>query len=113
MDSDFAADLDKRRSLTGYIFIISGCAVSWKATLHGVVAQSTTEAEYMAIAEEYKYSVWLNICLLSFVEMILELTCFVTVKVPFTLLRIRCFMREQSTLTSNTIMCVMLLHKLS
>ena len=33
VDSDFAADLDKRRSLTGYVFTISGCAVSWKATL--------------------------------------------------------------------------------
>ena len=60
VDSDFAADLDKRRSLTGYVFTVSGCAVSWKATLQGVVAQSTTEAEYMAIAEACKESVWLK-----------------------------------------------------
>ncbi|XP_066365537.1 uncharacterized protein [Miscanthus floridulus] len=33
MDSDFAADLDKRRSLIGYMFTIGGCAVSWRAIL--------------------------------------------------------------------------------
>ena len=60
MDSDFAADLDKRRSLTGYVFTIGGCAVSWRATLQPVVALSTTEAEYMAIAEACKESVWLK-----------------------------------------------------
>jgi ATP-binding cassette subfamily B (MDR/TAP) protein 1 len=32
VDSDFVVDLDKRRSLTGYMFTIGGCAVSWKAT---------------------------------------------------------------------------------
>src|SRR5664279_2548708 len=35
-------------------------AVSWRATLQSVVAQSTTEAEYMAIAEACKESVWLK-----------------------------------------------------
>nr|ABA96191.1 retrotransposon protein, putative, Ty1-copia subclass [Oryza sativa Japonica Group] len=60
VDSDFAADLDKRRSLTGYVFTIGSCAMSWKATLQPVVAQSTTEAEYMAIAEACKESVWLK-----------------------------------------------------
>jgi hypothetical protein len=60
VDSDFAADLDKRRSLTGYVFTVGGCAVSWKATLQSVVAQSTTEAEYIAINEAGKESVWLK-----------------------------------------------------
>jgi ATP-binding cassette subfamily B (MDR/TAP) protein 1 len=49
VDSDYAADLDKRRSLTGYVFTVGDCVVSWRATLQPVVAQSTTEAEYMAI----------------------------------------------------------------
>ena len=57
MDSDYAGNLDKRRSLTGYVFIVGGCAISWKATLQDVPAQSTTEAEYMAIAEASKESV--------------------------------------------------------
>jgi hypothetical protein len=33
VDSNFVVHLDKRRSLTGYVFIIRGCAVSWKAYL--------------------------------------------------------------------------------
>ncbi|KAF2308279.1 hypothetical protein GH714_039892 [Hevea brasiliensis] len=52
VDSDFAGDLDKRRSLTGYLFTLSRCAISWKATLQATVALSTTEAEYMALEAE-------------------------------------------------------------
>ena len=60
VDSDYAADLDKRRSLTAYVFTLGSCAVSWKATLQPVFALPTTEAEYMAIAEACKESVWLR-----------------------------------------------------
>jgi hypothetical protein len=38
MDSDYAADLDKRRSLIGYVFTVGDYAVSWRATLQPVVA---------------------------------------------------------------------------
>ena len=54
IDSDFVGHLDKRRSLTGYIFTIGGCAVSWRATLQSIVACSTTDAEYMAILRHAK-----------------------------------------------------------
>ena len=60
VDSDYAGDLDKRRSLTGYIFTISGCAVSWKVSLQATVALSTTETKYMAISEAYKEVIWLK-----------------------------------------------------
>ena len=60
VDSYYAADLNKRRSLTGYVFTIGSCAVSRKTTLQPVVAISTIEAEYMAIAEACKESVWLK-----------------------------------------------------
>ncbi|KAG8478680.1 hypothetical protein CXB51_028518 [Gossypium anomalum] len=30
VDVDFAGDLDRRRSLIGYVFTIEGCAISWK-----------------------------------------------------------------------------------
>ena len=33
VDSDFAGDHDKRRSLRGYLFSIGDCVVSWKSTL--------------------------------------------------------------------------------
>lgn len=43
VDSYYAGDLDRRRSLTGYVFTLSGCAISWKAILQSTVALSTTE----------------------------------------------------------------------
>jgi len=60
VDFDYAGDLDKRRSLTGYVFTIGGCAVSWKACLQATVALSTIEAEYMAISEACKEDIWLR-----------------------------------------------------
>ncbi|KAG8480861.1 hypothetical protein CXB51_025485 [Gossypium anomalum] len=60
VDTDFAGDLDRRRSLIGYVFTIGGCAISWKATLQTTVALSTTEAEYMAITEACKEAIWLK-----------------------------------------------------
>jgi len=33
VDFDYAADLDRRRSLTGYVFTVGSFAVSWRATL--------------------------------------------------------------------------------
>jgi hypothetical protein len=46
--------------VTGYVFTVGSCAVSWKAVLQPVVALSTTEAEYMAIAEACKELIWLK-----------------------------------------------------
>ena len=60
VDSDYAGDLDKRRSLTGYVFTLGGSTVSWKATLQATVALSTTEAEYMAVTEAIKEAIWLR-----------------------------------------------------
>ena len=49
VDSDFAGDLDKRRSTMGYVFILSQVPVSWCSILQSTIVLSTTEAEYMAI----------------------------------------------------------------
>jgi len=59
-DSDFAGDLDKRRSTTGYLFTLAKAPVSWKSTLQSTVAFSMTEAEYMAITEVVKEAIWLH-----------------------------------------------------
>nr|GEY38499.1 retrovirus-related Pol polyprotein from transposon TNT 1-94 [Tanacetum cinerariifolium] len=60
VDADYAKDPDKGRSVTGYVFMVHGCVVSWKATLQLVVALSTTVAEYMALTEAVKESFWLK-----------------------------------------------------
>ena len=59
-DSDFAGDLDERRSLTGYVFQLCWSCVSWRATLQHTIALSTTEPEFMSLAETVKEAIWLH-----------------------------------------------------
>ena len=59
-DSNYAGDLDKRRSTTGYVFTLAKAPVCWKSTLQSTVALSTTEAEYMALTEAVKEAIWLQ-----------------------------------------------------
>ncbi|XP_062104529.1 secreted RxLR effector protein 161-like [Humulus lupulus] len=57
-DSDYAADLDKRRSLTDFVFTFGGNVISWKSNLQHIVALSTTEVEYVALTEAIKEAIW-------------------------------------------------------
>ncbi|KAJ4711012.1 Retrovirus-related Pol polyprotein from transposon TNT 1-94 [Melia azedarach] len=59
-DSDYAGDVDSRRSMTGYVFTLGSSVVSWKATLQPTVTLSTTEAEYMTLTEAAKEGIWLK-----------------------------------------------------
>jgi ATP-binding cassette subfamily B (MDR/TAP) protein 1 len=59
VDSDYGSDLDKRTSLTCYVFSIGDCAVSWKAILQSI-AWSTTEVEFMEIAKACRAATWLR-----------------------------------------------------
>uniref|UniRef100_A0A2N9EML6 CCHC-type domain-containing protein n=1 Tax=Fagus sylvatica TaxID=28930 RepID=A0A2N9EML6_FAGSY len=57
---NYAGEVDDRRSTTGYVFTLSGGPICWKSTLQSIVAMSTTEAEYMAVAEAAKEALWLK-----------------------------------------------------
>ena len=59
LDADVAADLDTRRSHTGYILILNGGAVSWKSTKQKSVLLSTAEAEWYETSETGKEIVYL------------------------------------------------------
>ena len=48
VDASFAADLDTRRSTTGYVFKIAGGSVSWQSRMQTSVALSSMESEYVA-----------------------------------------------------------------
>jgi len=50
-DSDFAGDLNDRKSTSGYVFTLAGAAVSWKSKKQSLVSLSSTEAEYIACSE--------------------------------------------------------------
>ena len=59
-DSDWAGDVNDRKSTSGYIFQIGGGAVTWKSKKQGCVALSTAEAEYIALSSAAQESVWLR-----------------------------------------------------
>ena len=59
-DSHYTNDLDKRRSLTDFVFTLSRCAISWKVTLQSTVALSTTEAKYLVAVEVVKEAIGLR-----------------------------------------------------
>jgi hypothetical protein len=59
-DSDYAGDLDDRRSTSGFVFMMGSGAVSWSSKKQTVVALSTTEAEYIAAALCACQCVWLR-----------------------------------------------------
>ena len=59
-DSDWAGDLDNRRSTSGYVFMLAGAAVSWKSRRQPTVALSSTEAEYMVVTKASEEAIWLR-----------------------------------------------------
>ena len=44
VDLDFAGDLDKRPSTTGYVFTLLRALINWKSTLQSTVTLSIIEA---------------------------------------------------------------------
>ena len=59
-DADWGGDVNDRKSTSGYLFLLSGGAVSWKSQKQRCVALSTAEAEYVAMASAAQESVWLK-----------------------------------------------------
>lgn len=59
-DADWAGDVDDRRSVTGYVFLLQGGAITWNSKKQATVALSTTEAEYMAMSAATQEAIWLS-----------------------------------------------------
>jgi len=58
-DTNHSGCKDHRRLTGGYIIKIGSRAVSWSSKLQGIVALSSTEAEYLAAVEAGKEVCWM------------------------------------------------------
>ncbi|XP_053968900.1 uncharacterized protein LOC128870316 [Anastrepha ludens] len=50
-DADWGGCTNDRRSYTGYAYLVSNAAIRWKSQKQRTVALSSTEAEYVSLAE--------------------------------------------------------------
>ena len=60
LDSDFVRCVDTRKYTSGYIFLLSRGAISWRSTKQKLVASSTMEAEFVACYEAITQALWLR-----------------------------------------------------
>lgn len=60
VDADYAGEIEKRRSRTGYVMMMNSGCISWKSKLQTVVANSTTDAEVYAATLAIKEVVYLR-----------------------------------------------------
>ncbi|GAB2283721.1 hypothetical protein Dimus_039621 [Dionaea muscipula] len=58
-DSDWAGDVDERKSTTGFVFMVGSTAISWASKKQPIVALSSSEAEYVAAATCVSHALWL------------------------------------------------------
>ena len=59
-NADWARNIDDHHSTTGYAFLLNRGAISWASKKQLMVALSTTEAEYMALAQVTKEAIWIR-----------------------------------------------------
>jgi hypothetical protein len=71
-DSDWAGNPDDRRSTTGFGILLGSSLVSWTAKKQSVVARSSTEAEYRAMAVATADLFWLR---MLFKDLCIPLFC--------------------------------------
>lgn len=66
-DSDFATDLDDRKSITGMVQMINGTAITFGSSKQHSVSKSTSEAEakYIGMTHVAKKVLWARIFMMS------------------------------------------------
>jgi hypothetical protein len=59
-DADWGGNPIDHKSVTGYMFFFASGPISWRSTAQTIVAQSSTEAEYLALSETAKQTIYLR-----------------------------------------------------
>ncbi|KAL0327900.1 UNVERIFIED_CONTAM: hypothetical protein Scaly_2222600 [Sesamum calycinum] len=59
-DTSFQSDHDGAKSQSDFVFKLNGSVVAWKSSKKATIADSTTEAEYIAASKAAKEVVWMK-----------------------------------------------------
>lgn len=57
-DASYAPDAIDRKSVSGYVFLMNGAAISWKSKKQPIISLSSMEAEYIALTSAAKEGLW-------------------------------------------------------
>jgi len=60
-----SADVNNRRSTSGFIFLLNGGPISWKSKQQSLVTASTHDAEYVGLANASYEVIWLRKIILA------------------------------------------------
>lgn len=74
-DSDWAGDIDTRRSTTGWIYLMNRGPVAWSSRKQTATATSATEVEFVALCSATKEAVWLQ-------RLLCEIICREKITIP-------------------------------
>jgi hypothetical protein len=66
VDSDWAGDIRDRKSNSGYLFKLGNSLIEWKSRKQQCVSLSSTEAEYIALAECCQELLWICKLMVAF-----------------------------------------------
>ena len=59
-DSDFAGCVNSRKSTSGYVFMFTSGAMSWRSNKQNLTTTSTMEAEFVSCFDATSHGVWLR-----------------------------------------------------
>jgi transposase InsO family protein len=60
VDSDYAGEVDGRRSTSGHVFLSGTAAILWGSKLQKVTALSTVEAEFVSMCSGVQEALWIS-----------------------------------------------------